>query len=275
MNLHFIRVHSFIFLFIWLWFVSANTKGQTIENADAILDKLNRQIIITYDLFYTQSKYDKFEVRVFLSTDGGKTFKKDPLEYVNGSIGKGITPGYQKQIFWRYLNEDPAYTGANTSFKVEANLDFIAHEERISKLKGGKAALNSMVFPGWGDNKVRSGKNYWWIGAVSYGLLGTGVILHIESRNKYDAYKKSTSIPEVDANFKDATNLNKLSTYFLAAGAAIWLTDVVWVFIKGNQNNREKRNIQNWKLNQKTGWQIRPGYDPYQGNASLKLHHKF
>lgn len=217
-------------------------KAQGVTQVRAQLDKINRRVHIYYNLLVKKGKYDKYEVDLYLSQDSGKTFT-DRLELVGGNVGKGVIPGIDKKIEWYYTKELPQFDGQNVAFKVRAKVDLQAREKRILALKGPEAAGFSLLFPGWGDYKVRSGKNYWWLGISAYGLAGSGIFLRNKSNTNFDAYLTAESISQADELFKRADQQRQISTYLLATAAAIWISDITGVIIKGVQNKKEQQRI--------------------------------
>ena len=70
-------------------------------------------LIITYDLTV------KAEIKVYVSFDGGKTYK-GPLKYVSGEVGKGIAPRKNKVIIWDVVSEVGYVDEDNVVIDVEA-----------------------------------------------------------------------------------------------------------------------------------------------------------
>jgi len=60
-------------------------------------------LVVTYDLVGTAKKY---EVRLLLSTDGGRSFEALP-QTVTGEVGQGILPGAAKEMRWAVLQDFP------------------------------------------------------------------------------------------------------------------------------------------------------------------------
>ncbi len=219
--------------------------AQEISNVRADANAITRQIIISYDLKPTQSRFDRFKVEIYLSQNGGESFSEYPLEWVNGNAGSNLEPGKNKRVQWRYYQEDPNFSGKNVVFRVKAERDMFAHFDRISSLKGPEGALYSLLVPGLGDYKVRSGRNYWMITAITYGVLGTGIYLYLDSRNTFDQYRDATSVDQASSLLDRARDQNRVGKVLMGTGAAFWLTDVVLAFIKGQKNKRELNRLKN------------------------------
>jgi hypothetical protein len=276
---HFFLTMKKIFLLylVSLICLSPLLKAQKVSNVKAELDKFNQQIIITYDLENTHSKFDKYVVELYLSTDSGKTFSKEKLLYVSGDVGKGKVEGLEKHIQWFYLNESISFDGKNISFKVKSFLDEDAFEKRLASLKRESAAINSLLIPGWGDYKVRSGKNYWWIGAITYGLIGSGTYLHFRAKDNYRSYENANNIADGNSFLNHAQDQNKLSKILIGAGAACWLADVIAVWLKGKKNRITYQEILDKKLKNKKknavllDWNFQTQFQYTQIGLSLKF----
>lgn len=81
-------------------------------------------------------KGQSFNADIYISTDGGKTFK-GPLVEVSGDIGEGIEAG-KKKIVWDVLDEMPTLEG-DIVFEIRAEiidtLDSKPEEEMVEKLE--------------------------------------------------------------------------------------------------------------------------------------------
>jgi hypothetical protein len=258
------------YLIFALLFLNTTIYAQSIYNIQAELDRLNRQIIISYDLVrgVDNTKFDKFEIAVYISLDSGKTFEENSLTYVSGGIGRGIASGNNKKIQWRYLVEKPDFTGKGVVFKIKARLDTEDYATRLKALKGTKGALYSLLLPGWGDYKVREGTGYWGIGALTYGLVGSGLGMYLSAKNNYDKYENATTLNEADTFLKNSQNQSKLSQILLGAGALVWLTDIVLVLKKGAKNQRD---LATYNASQKATSRLHINVLPAFGGFSLGL----
>jgi hypothetical protein len=78
---------------------------------------------------------------------------------------------------------------------------------------------------------------------VSYGFIGAGVYNQIV-KSYYDSDVKSAVLPANIANFKDKSNQAALYSYiYLGIGAAIWVSDIVWVLSKSEKNGNSKTKL--------------------------------
>lgn len=105
-------------LLILLTVVTATLEAQNITNI--LYHQEGKTVVVSYDLTGGEQG-QKFTVNLFVSEDGGSTFK-GPLQAVTGDVGSGITTGYSKQIIWEVLSEPgrERLQGDNIKFKVRA-----------------------------------------------------------------------------------------------------------------------------------------------------------
>jgi hypothetical protein len=260
----------FCILFLKISFIIS---AQTVENIKAELDKVNRRINITYDLLAKGNNEDRYNIEVWLSLDSGQSFSQK-LEFVTGKVGKGISAGVNKEIQWLYMKENPGFTGKNVAFKIRAKVDQQARKERLLALDGSNAFWRSVIFPGWGDYRVRAArKNYWAIGAASYALVGSGLYFRYSSNQNYDKYKTANSLNDADNYFDKAQQQQRTSNFLLAAGAAIWIGDIVGVIIKGAKNKKQQGEM--FKKEQEQSSSFRMNYNPQYQSFGLSLTKKF
>lgn len=266
------RMKKFILFLLMVSFFCLQVGYAQITDVRAELDKLNRRIDIYYNLQAKGEKYDKFEIELYLSEDGGETFERK-LEYVTGQYGKNVTPGLNKKMVWLYFKEMPEFTGKDIAFKVKAKVDLAAKEARILSLGGPKEALYSAILPGWGDYKVRDGKRwqFFTIGAISYALVGSGLYLRSRSRDNFDKVGRATSASEVDNLISRADGQNTTSTVLINTGIAIWAADLTLALLKGLKNQKAQRKIQQGKVSTS----LRILYNPYANRPMFGLNFKF
>ena len=107
---------------------------QRIENVHPEI--AGNQINIYYDLLGIALD-QTVNVKVFISTDGGKTYG-EPLKSVTGDAGLVVGPGKNKCIVWDVFEEVDELVSVNVKFKVTADLlqseQNAQSSERIFKL---------------------------------------------------------------------------------------------------------------------------------------------
>jgi sulfatase modifying factor 1 len=92
-----------------------NAQAQQIQNVK--FTSAGKQIVVTYDITGSQAG-QTFDVQLFCSTDGGKTFGS-ALTRVTGDAGSGVSGGSGKRITWDVLSEQDNLVG-NILFEVQA-----------------------------------------------------------------------------------------------------------------------------------------------------------
>ena len=225
------------------WLVALSAYAQEITFVKADIDKINSQLVITYNLNAPGRSYDKYVVEVFYSADNGKTFSADPLKYATGDIGNSIERGIGKQVFWNYFMENADFDGKNLVFKLTARLDKQADEARILSLGGPEKALYSVLAPGLGDYEVRSGKKYWYITAGVLGTLAAGTYLGIKSESNYRKYLDAPAAGDASKFLNNYHQNRQLAAILITTAATAWLADVVVAAIRGNKNKKAKQQI--------------------------------
>ena len=101
-------------ILVIVYFFSTILFSQNISDVTATL--INDKIHVSYKI--SGAKFNQvFSVSLFVSSDGGRTFK-GPLKEVSGDIGEGIKGGSHK-IYWDALKEMP-FTDEELIFDVRA-----------------------------------------------------------------------------------------------------------------------------------------------------------
>lgn len=103
-----------------LTILSVATIAQNVSNIEAQLTGDNK-IAVHYNISGAKF-YQEFNVNLYVSMDGGKTFQ-GPLKEVAGDVGQGVTRG-KHTITWDFLNEIPV---------VEEDMIFDVQVEVIDK----------------------------------------------------------------------------------------------------------------------------------------------
>ncbi len=87
--------------------------AQSITNVDA--NQEGKAIAVTYDL------KEKSNISLFITQNGGQTKTAIPAKYTSGDVGKNVSPGVEKKILWRVLDQYPNedFRGENLSFIVQ------------------------------------------------------------------------------------------------------------------------------------------------------------
>ncbi len=224
---------------------------------DAILHEVNNSIEVVYDIVEHGEAKPYYLVELYYSNDAGKNFI-GPLKHVTGDIGDKVTPGAGKRISWNYYFEDANFTGANLVFLIKARAAAIISTK---VLMGPEAAIYSVAIPGLGDTKVRAGKGYWIITAVTWGTLGAALISRSAAQSNYDKYLVANSVSEANSSFEKAER--QFATYRILRSTALvlWTVDVAGVFIRGSKNRKE-RSAARSKIDVGVNWTRLPSGTP-------------
>ena len=90
-------------------------QAQSIENVR--FEQEGKKINVYYDMTGTGAN-QKYDISVYCSTDGGKTWGS-PIQSVTGSVGTGQTSGYNKKITWNVLADRDKLSG-DIMFEIKA-----------------------------------------------------------------------------------------------------------------------------------------------------------
>lgn len=149
-----------------------------------------------------------------------------------------------------------------TSIDINGQTEYSVLLKGCSFRNGPQNAWKSLLVPGWGDMYVEDeGTFAWWKTALSYGFVGLGVsfltsVLKFETKTSklvydsiwVDASSYSFYASQGITGWWEQTNphqedrvTNHSSTVgaaFVAIGAAVWIGDVIYVWIKGAENKK-------------------------------------
>lgn len=155
---------------------------------------------------------------------------------------------YKSEINKLISNSDPIGKYTVSIHKREINsVDY--SNNKIVKFKGIGGPSNmflSILVPGLGDKSVSGGtKSGLPRTLVTYGLIGVGVGCKFLSISEYDKYHKAITQPEMDLHYNYANSFNKAFYYIAAAGAIVWIYDIIWVANKGYENKKKQKSYKN------------------------------
>ena len=112
---------------------------------------------------------------------------------------------------------------------------------KVKTYDGGANALLSLLIPGLGDHRVSHGERKGIGIAIStYGLIGAGVGLKLYSNSEYEKYHKATIQSEMDIHYRKANYANLAFYGSIIVAGVIWLSDIIWVAVKGTKNTKHK-----------------------------------
>ena len=240
---------------------SVNGFGQTeakISNIDFNL--IGENIVITYDIV-NYAPGEKFDIAIEIITESGKKLDARSL---TGDVGMNITGGNGKTVTWDFKNDNIQITEA---IYIEVNAEsrlVIEKPKPPGKKSMGGAFVKSLMFPGWGNTSI-SGGPYWLFGFAGYGCVAGSVFYNMQSYQSLEDYKGSLNMDDRDQLYSDAESQNQLSTILMVGAAAIWVTDITILLVKGNKTSSlaYKRN--------ETGPQLGYSIDPVSKSPVMTL----
>jgi len=221
-----------LFLFCSFAFsLSAQESKARIENVTfEAVEMEGTKIVVYYDILHA-SPVERFEIELAFVDD--EDFYYYP-QTTTGDVGPGIKGGRNKRIIWDIF-QDVDEVG-----RIKA----IVNISSITEKPGGAAcALLSVPVPGLGDVFVTNTKTAaikpYYKTILAYGLAGYGIFQKFQSNKFYDDYNTSNDPDDFDDLYDKANSANHQFYIFTSVGAAVWLSDVVWVAIKGFSNARK------------------------------------
>lgn len=179
---------------------------------------------------------------------------------LSGDIGDGVTSGNGKAIYWDYTADMDDF---NTGLRPYIIIDGTGSTESI---KGGPENMFlSLLLPGLGDYFVASPRDMKFKPYLrtisSAAMLGIGY--YAASKRYTDTFESTVTrrfwTPETGPYWVEEKVILQGDTHyrffkhdaeiFYTVGAAIWITDILWVLNKGYQNSILSKSLQNSNLN--------------------------
>lgn len=137
------------------------------------------------------------------------------------------------------------YKFAVTSIDINGQMEHSVELKSCSFDNGPQNAWRSLIVPGWGDEYV-DGEFAVKKMLLSYGLMAIGVPclfakdrINVNYVGCHFDYEIERYVDEYDTTYSNPTRV--LGIIATSCGAAIWVADVVHVFIKGRNNKRENK----------------------------------
>jgi len=236
---------------------SQDTKAE-FENVNFYI--VDEKIMVTYDLVKTSSQ-EIFEI--VLEFENSETSEMLLPRSLEGDIGKGIKGGKGKQVYWDVFSDVDGIEG-----EIIPRLRVVSVERIFA---GPGSAIKSVFIPGLGDFAVKDHKDMifkpYLKPFLAYGLVGVGVMQMITANNTYDDYLASDTPAEFQELYDKTVTSATTSAVMIGAGAAIWLSDIIWVAIVGAKNNKENQYNFQGKIDQK----VLMGYDQFGPNLKYTI----
>ena len=134
-------------------------------------------------------------------------------------------------------NCDGEYKFNVSSMNINGQMEHTLNLKKARFDNGPQKVWRSVLVPGWGDKYVGGGmfgkilNERWWMGSFSCYLIvayGTYMIINPTETSSYDIMTDTYTTKKSTAGYG-----------ILSVGAALWISDVVYVWIKGAKNKKE------------------------------------
>lgn len=198
---------------------------------------------ITYDLEKVNPE-DSLFIKVESRMKGNL-----PVKTVTGEVGKNVTAGLNKVIYWDYKLDGIRITDHQVRVHILTLNSGRKTDEGDKKLgRGPASALASLVLPGVGNMLVNRKIGLRPLISVSYlGLIAYGLSQRTKGNEQFALY----NLPEFQYNPEAAethyqqANQHRRQFYYAAQGAVLILAaDVIYSAVKGTQNARKRSQSQ-------------------------------
>lgn len=215
-----------------------NSYGQEskarIKNVDfEVVEMEGTKIVVHYDIV-NASPVERFEIELaFVDDEDYYYYPKT----TTGDVGVDIKGGKGKRIIWD-LFQDVEEVGRIQAIVVISS---------IKEVPGGPVyALLSVPVPGLGNVFVTNTKNSvikpYYTTIAAYGLVGYGIYQKTQATRYYDDYLASSNTDEFNDLYDKANSANHQFYIFASLGAALWISDVITVTVKGFSNKKKEQN---------------------------------
>lgn len=193
------------------------THDEKFENISIVNDGKN--IIVIYDLITSENNRNYYVDVNFYNSKNDDIIDAKTL---SGDVGI-VTPGVQKKLFWNY-KKDSVFLNQKIYVKFTG--------QPQADIQAWKHIGKSVIFPGWGDQKLRSSILPFGFGVVGYGSIGASIYFNQKAGNAYQSYLNTTDPEQVDNLFQNAKTYNNLSWTFAGIAATAWIIDIAGVIIR-------------------------------------------
>lgn len=182
----------------------------------------NGKIEISYDISNSLPS-DRFNVSI---SGYKKNSKKLSIHSIIGDTSN-LKGGASKKIIWDskkdgYVFNEKIYF--NISAKSELNIPFSRH------------LIKSLIFPGWGDLKLKTNKKTTLLmGLGGFALISGSVILNQQAKQSYKSYEKSFETEKSNKYYADALSKRNMSRILAFSASLVWTIDLAGLYHKYNK----------------------------------------
>ena len=162
--------------------------------------------------------YDVFNVNLSAVDKNQKSY------YVNSLFEHNDLKGGKNTIFW-----NPLLDGYKLDGDYKINLEL--RKSSLIKIPYSKHIVKSLLFPGWGDMKLRNANKFFLfgIGALAYGSLFYSLDYNSRANKNYNAYINSYNVEESDNFFLNAKKDANISRILAGITAITWSADLMFL----------------------------------------------
>jgi len=150
--------------------------------------------------------------------------------------------GGKNTIFW-----NPLLDGYKLDGDYQINLELRKSSKII--IPYSKHIVKSLLFPGWGDMKLRNANKFFLfgIGTIAYGSLFYSLDYNSRANKNYNAYINSYNVEESDNFFLNAKKDANISRILAGITAVTWSADIMFLAkrIKKVKNDRSVSDFYN------------------------------
>lgn len=214
--------------------------GQSLGNKQAIVSNIRVEL----DTERVKVMYDVVGITasdsVYLQVESRKRGSLNAFT-VTGDVGKVVLPGKNKTIYWDYrLDKLKIDDPIRVTVLVKQAVQAVPQVARGGVSGGPSNALISLLAPGVGSIFVQPNRKIGWrplLTGTYVGLLVYGLVQQSRSKDQYGLYTSQL-------NESDYTESNQLHHQYLIAtraAAALLVADVVYTFLKGRKNAKQKQ----------------------------------
>lgn len=239
-------------IIIFLSLFCYQIKGQTNARISEVDYSLEGSFIVVH--YILQGTIPKEELTIELSFVTEDNEKIIPHS-VSSDVGAKVYSNGNRVILWDIDIDKPAFSGI-----MKAVVAITA-----SKVNYGspKNALLSVAVPGLGGFFVEKNKTRAALTTVStLGLIVYGINQKNESKKYFKEYHASLIPGDINNLYQKANSAHH--KYYIATrlAAGIWISDIIWVTVKGFRNREEAKSLNNatgsksFKLNYDNGLQM-------------------
>jgi len=220
--------------------------GQTAATITDVDFKLeNNLIVINYSITGALNN-GIFEIGLYFVTESGQYIV--PVS-VSGDIGKNIMAGSVKTIYWDIDNDRLEVSGVLKAVVtiISSQAPVIEPFGGVTQVRGEKPlggpgyAFLSFVVPSLGGYFVERKKTRPIIFSVTEATLAVHLLNLNGKIKQYEADLDNPSISMTEYNKISEELTAAEDNYYrsMATFSLIWVTDIIWVLIKGSQNMKQ------------------------------------